>query len=133
MLVEEEFPSLPETPCLEPSSRQTHNGHPRTDLRTFSAGAEQIRCEKLVERNSSIFNEMKVMKQIPKLKETIEFICTDISALKDWVTHAEYQLKQAVQCAKEQERWLTLLVGYSHRNLRIHELQERGGVFSWCM
>ncbi len=45
-------------------------------------------------------------KQIPELKETIEFICADINAMKP-------RLKQAGKCAEEHERRLTLLEGYS--------------------
>lgn len=133
MLVEEEFSCLPETPCKSPAPKQHKIVDKDTSviLSQISDLSRLVKdrsdtLEKLVERNSQAINEMKTevsgnTKQITELKETIEFICADVNAMKP-------RLKQAEKCADEHERRLTLLEGYSRRwNLRIQGIQEKNG------
>lgn len=133
LAAEVELPSLPETPCESPAPKQRRCVEKDTTI-ILSQISDLSRLvqnrsdtlEKLVEKNSQIVNEIKSevgvnTKQIAELKETIEFICTDVNAMK-------VGLKKAERCIEEQERRLTLLEGYSRRwNLRIQGIQERSG------
>lgn len=133
MLAEEEFPCLPETPCESPAPKQRRIVDKDTSVILSQISdlsrLVQVRSdtlEKLVEKNSQVINEMKAevsvnTKQISELKETIEFICADVNAMKP-------RLKQAEKSAEDHEKRLTLLEGYSRRwNLRIQGIQEKNG------
>ncbi len=116
MLAEEEFPCLPETPCKSPAPKQRRVVDKDTSviLSQISDLSRLVQdrsdtLEKLVERNSQVIHEIKTevsvnTKQITELKETIEFICADINAMKP-------RLKQAEKCAEEHERRLTVAGG----------------------
>ncbi|KAI2646250.1 Myosin-8 [Labeo rohita] len=106
-LAEEGFPCLSETPCKSPAPKQRRIVDKDTTviLSHISDLSRLVRnrsdaLEKLVERNSRVINEIKEevcvnRKQITELKETIEYICADVTAMKTRLKQAEKECRGA--------------------------------------
>lgn len=65
-------------------------------------------------------------KQIEDIKQTLEFICVDIKAVRVRVDHLKAQLTKFQETRGTQEKRLSCLESYSHRwNLKLYGLEEK--------
>lgn len=138
VLMEEDFPSLPITPCASPAGklRKVMDTEASTVLSQLSSLTKLINSrsdtlEKMVSGNSIVISEMKKAvqentKHITAVKESFDAVCAEINDMKDRVANMETQVEKCQTNAEAQERRISHLESYSRRwNLKLYGLAEK--------
>lgn len=138
VLMEEDFPSLPITPCASPAGklRKNMDTEASTVLSQLSSLTKLINSrsdtlEKMVSGNSIVISEMKKAvqentKHITAVKESFDAVCAEINDMKDRVANMETQVEKCQTNAEAQERRISHLESYSRRwNLKLYGLAEK--------